>query len=309
MSEQLDFSGLVFPTEPTANFMEITPVMAEILLGFNVKNRVVNDRLVKEHVRTILAGDYLVNGETIKLSWPLLNGKKDPTGKGLPILLDGQHRLEAVVEAGKSIMILVVYGLDPGTQATIDTGRKRTTADWLKINGETEYTTFGAVLTGIWKWNAGDRMFNTNPKPTPLETAQLLADHPEIRRSVELGVQASRGFPDLRRSSLAVCHHIISQLDTEHVPYFMRLIETGAGLEEGHPVLALRRRASSYRRRKEPMPLRREAGLILTAWNKCVLDEPTSRIIQLFNEPAPEAQHPMGRYLELLQDAKTRTDS
>jgi hypothetical protein len=300
MSEQLDFSGLGFPDEPTADFMEVTPEMAEILLKFNVKNRVVNTRLVAEHVRTILAGDYLVNGETIKLSVPQENG--------LPVLLDGQHRLEAVVQSGKPIRILVVRGLGVDTQATIDTGRKRTSADWLKINGEKEYTTFGAVLTALWKWNTGDRMFNTNPKPTTLETTQLLGDHPEIRRSVELGVQVSRGFPDLRRSSLAVCHYIISQVDTEHVPYFMRLIESGAGLEDGHPVLALRRRASSYRRRKEPMPIRREIGLTLQAWNKCVLGEETSRIIQLINEPAPEAQHPMGRYLHLLQDAKSRTE-
>lgn len=306
MSEQLDFSDLEFPSEPTAEFQTVTPEMAELLLRhLNIKNRVVNERLVLEHVRSILAGDYVVNGETIKLSWPVPR----ENGSSLPILLDGQHRLEAIVRAGKPVMILVVRGLDPDTQATIDTGRKRSGADWFKINGEKEYTTLAAVTTGIWKWNLGDRKFNTSPKPTPLEIDQLLKVHPEIRRSLEIGIQTSRGFPDLKRSSLAVAHYILSQLSEEHAPYFFRLIETGVGLEEGHPVLALRRRASSYRRRHEPMTLKREVGLIVQAWNKCVEGEGVSRIIQTADDAAPEPLNPMGRYLHLLQDAQTKTPS
>jgi hypothetical protein len=301
MNDHIDFSAA--PDKPTSAFEDITPDMARALLQLNRHNRHINPRLVQEHVRAIVTGNYLTNGETIKLSWPVDYGNG---GDPMPILLDGQHRLEAISQAERTVNLLVVRGLDPKSQSTMDIGRKRTGADWLHILREKDGTALATVLGGIWKWNLGDRKFLTSPKPTPLELEALLSERPEIRRSLEIGSQVSRAFPALKKSSLGVTHHLISQVDKDHVAYFFRLIETGANLSEGHPVLALRWRANSYRR-TEPMTMRREVGLLVKAWNFCARNETTKSIIHPLDIAVPEVDFPSSEYLPLLENADFRS--
>lgn len=320
-NEQLDLA-LEVPDKPVFSIEPITPAMASVMLRFNTKNRKVNEKLVDEQVRQILSGEFLFNGETVKLSWGVEiigpDGKPMTDEQGnvikVPILLDGQHRLRAIEKAGETnpdlvVEILVVRGLDPKTQPTIDTGRKRTTADSLRIEGEKESTNLGALLSGAWKWDSGDRMFSTNPKPTPIECQKLLEENEErVRRALDVGLQAGRGFIDLSKSSLAISHYILSALDQEHVPYFFRLIETGFNLVEGHPVAALRKRASSYRRTGQPMTTRRQVGLVIRAWNKCVLDETVGSLAQEASARVEEPLNPMGRYIPMLAAAEFKSD-
>jgi hypothetical protein len=64
----------------------------------------------------------MVTGEAIKFS---------TSGE----LIDGQHRLQAIIESGKPQWLLVIRGLDPATKAVIDTGAPRTAGDALKLVG------------------------------------------------------------------------------------------------------------------------------------------------------------------------------
>lgn len=318
MSDERDeLHILEAPHERTVSVEVITPETAETMLRFNTRNRKVNDRLVDELVRQILADEFLFNGDTVRFSWGVeVEGPDGPicdqvTGKPVlvPILLDGQHRLAAIVKANKPVETVVIRGLDPKTQVTIDTGRKRTTADHLRIGQEKESTNLGALLAGAWKWDSGDRLFVSNPKPTPIECQKLLDENEErVRRALDMGLQTGREFPDLSKSSLAVAHYILSPLDKEHVPYFFRLIGSGLNLTDGHPVAALRKRASSYRRTGQPMTMRRQVGLVVKAWNKCVLDETVGSITQDVSARVDEPLNPMGRWIGMLTDAKFKSD-
>jgi hypothetical protein len=78
--------------------------------------------LVARYAREIAAGRWKPNGETIKFT---MDG----------VLLDGQHRLAAVALAGVGIETTVVWGLDPDCFDTIDSGRPRSAADMLAIQG------------------------------------------------------------------------------------------------------------------------------------------------------------------------------
>jgi hypothetical protein len=78
-------------------------------------------------------GEWDLNGQTIKVS---VDGA----------LLDGQHRLEAVVHSGVTISSVVVRGLSPAARDTIDTGRRRRLADVLAIEG---YPDAIALATGV----------------------------------------------------------------------------------------------------------------------------------------------------------------
>ena len=102
----------------TAKVETITPEIAKTMLGENVNNRRISRDNVNLFAREIRNGEWRFNGEAIKFG-------KD--GR----LLDGQHRLLAVIAADKPLTTLVIRGLEDETQQTMDSGKTRTLGDVL----------------------------------------------------------------------------------------------------------------------------------------------------------------------------------
>lgn len=97
-----------------------------------------NRTLRENHVRN-LASDMVLGlwreetGESIKFS---------KSGQ----LIDGQHRLHAVVRAQKSIRFMVVVGLSPNVMDVIDTGIKRNASDVLYLKGVKNASVAAAII-------------------------------------------------------------------------------------------------------------------------------------------------------------------
>src|ERR1700750_3512325 len=100
----------------------ISPDMAQEILAANGHNRNMRSPRVAQLAEVMRRGEWILNGETIKVA-------TDGT------LLDGQHRLQAVVDSGATIETLVMRGMSLETQDTVDTGRRRRLADILAIEG------------------------------------------------------------------------------------------------------------------------------------------------------------------------------
>ena len=98
----------------------ITPDVARSMLDQNTVNfRNLDLNRVKRFAREMSCGNWACNGETIKF-------------KG-DILVDGQHRLAAVIESGSTIQSAVAYGdIDC---SKVDRGKPRSIAQWLKHCG------------------------------------------------------------------------------------------------------------------------------------------------------------------------------
>ena len=105
-----------------ARIETITPDKAKAYLANNNNNRSINKMNLAFLKSEILAGNYQMNGQTIVIS---------TSGK----LLDGQHRLTAVVETGLPIESIVVNNVDEDTFVTMDTGKPRGGSDALDIHG------------------------------------------------------------------------------------------------------------------------------------------------------------------------------
>lgn len=84
------------------NVERITPDIAEHILANNVGNRRVAKRIVQKYAAEMKSGNWKLNYEPIVIS---------KTGK----LLNGQHRLLAVVESGVSVDLYVIRGADDDT--------------------------------------------------------------------------------------------------------------------------------------------------------------------------------------------------
>src|SRR5882724_10236142 len=91
-----------------AEVITITPRDATEWLRCNKNNGPLRKRHGEFLARFITSGNWQVNGKAIVIA--------DDAQ-----VLDGQHRLFAIIDAGKPIQSLVVYGINPEAFSTIDT--------------------------------------------------------------------------------------------------------------------------------------------------------------------------------------------
>ncbi len=260
---------------PQVEILAVTPARATKWLKQNTHNRNIRKRAVTDYARDMKAGQWRLNGEAIKFA-------ADGT------LLDGQHRLLAVVEADTAIPLMVVTGLANETQETMDAGTKRTTADAFMLRGETNATVLAAILKRVWLWDQGDYKFAKNYTPTTAECAALLKEHPEIYRSVEISARIHQTFRYIPKSAIGTSHHLLSRIDRDEAVWFFARVGDGAELPAGHPVLTLRNRVMSERAERRAIPDHRYLAYLIRAWNAVRTDRPLTRILQ-----APDAPMPM----------------
>lgn len=106
-------------------FEKITPAIAQNFLDKNHKNnRNLKDKIVTQYAQTMAKGLWHPSSaEAIRIS-----------DQG--ILIDGQHRLNAIIRSGKlSITMMVITGIPECAISAIDDGVKRTLADAMTIKG------------------------------------------------------------------------------------------------------------------------------------------------------------------------------
>ncbi len=100
----------------------ITPFLATEFLAKNYSsNRPLTQSHVKRLSEAILNGEFII-GDTIKFN------RADQ-------LIDGQHRLSAIVKANKPVSMLVIRGYDDLAMSVLDIGTKRSVADIAKLSG------------------------------------------------------------------------------------------------------------------------------------------------------------------------------
>lgn len=123
---------------------EITPQEAsEILATKNVKNRKTNKNHVNALALNMTNGTWRYNADPIRFD-------------ANDVLIDGQHRLFAVVMAQKPILFKIVRGLDPEAFKVIDMEAKsRNLADLFKIDGIPHYTGIASIIGRYYLLNQG----------------------------------------------------------------------------------------------------------------------------------------------------------
>jgi len=101
--------------------------MATAWLSKNTNNRSLSARRVEQYARDMSQGKWKMTHQGIAFD-----------GNGT--LVDGQHRLAAVIQSGKPIKMLVSEGVEGDANEFIDRGRARSFADTLKMR-DVKYTT------------------------------------------------------------------------------------------------------------------------------------------------------------------------
>lgn len=242
---------------------DIDPHTAKDLLGGNTHNRNLRGRVVDSYAADMRAGAWQQNGESIKIA-------EDGT------IVDGQHRLHAIVESGVTVPMFVVRGLPMEAQDVIDTGAKRTFADALKLRKETNYNMLAAVTRRVDLWQRGVRTTKSNFVPTNTQLLATLERHPDIRVAAEAAVSIRHHIP-IQGSVVGICYWLFSNLEVkdqeeaarlaEDVPFFFERLSDGAELATNHPIYVLRRTAIENMTSKSRINEIVMTAYVIKAWN------------------------------------------
>jgi hypothetical protein len=274
---------------PDSGYYAITPEVARAWLAFNYRNRNLRKRELSSYARDIKSGDHDVNGETIKISRPLKDGEDPEIPAGHSVVLDGQHRMRAVIKSGKPIVTLVAYGLDPSVSHTIDSGVRRIQADVFRMSGEKHSAVLASLVRRAWAYEEqNERRFAGNYSPTKKEADEFLNKYGDrLRRAAEIGVWVRQDFKFPPQSVVALAHFVLNGLNEEEAPWFFSHVRDGAEMERNHPIMALRRRFMEDRSNRVAPLVHQQLSYFFRAWNGYLENRAMSRIVQAPTDPMP----------------------
>jgi hypothetical protein len=210
----------------TVEIVRITPAIAQRMLSRNKRNRPLSETHVKNLSDSFLAGDMILNGETIIFDID-------------EYLLNGQHRLQACIETKTPWDSIVIRGIDPEAFKTLDSGRKRSTADTLTMQGESHAANIASAaqaLIAFVDFGGAVRHTTTHArKATPAAVERVLAAHPRLRQSV-YAMRKSKRYDNQNGYLL---HYLFSTVDPRLAKDFAEVLAAGH-TDIGRPFVRLR---------------------------------------------------------------------
>lgn len=218
--------------------MNITPDIAIEMLSRNSSNRKVRDNRVKFYAKQMREGDWHLTGQTISF---------DTNGQ----LLDGQHRLWAIVESDCTVPFLVVTGVEP--TSAYDCGLQRTMPDRLLLSGTNlptaMLTTNGvAIIKGCMAIvNVGTINDNATKDISADELSRFVEDNfDDMQWCTELFNRGKSNVPrGIRRSVLYSTLWALTKIDIgftrAHAEKLLSILLTGlATSDEDAPIIGFR---------------------------------------------------------------------
>lgn len=233
--------------------IDISPAIAEEFLTANTHNRALRERVVALYAGDMRDKRWVENGESIKIA-------VDGT------VIDGQHRLEAIVGSGTTQKMLVVRNLPMSVQESIDTGSKRTFADVLRLRGEVDTNNLAALCRRVAAWENGQGMAGNRSSASTAQMIAVLDAHPELRASIAVS-SALRMHLKMQGAVVAFTHWLFSEIDATDTDAFFTGLRDGADLGRTHPIYVLRRTVIDHSMRTARLPESMLTAFTIKAWN------------------------------------------
>jgi hypothetical protein len=169
----------------------ITPAGADGLLSSNTLNRRIKNPHLEKMARDMSAGEWRFTGHPITI---------DSEG----VLIDGQHRLLAVIRSGIAQRFLIIENLHPESRVVTDTNAVRSFNDWLVMEEYTNTALLSAMTLrqSVYE-RTGTPIARGRSTSTILELQQCLNENPALigsaqfvnRREIsELGYASNFGW-------------------------------------------------------------------------------------------------------------------
>ena len=239
--------------DPQVQRMTITPERAQTWLTNNSNNRKIKKKHVDRLARDMSRGKWFLTTNGITF---------DKHG----ILIDGQHRLSAIVKSGVSIEMFVWRNANPDIKSVMDCGRGRSMSEVLSVGGNNGKVTndhinlLMAMLGGL-----------SRAEPlTPSETSEALAQYQE---AIEFAMENLPKTSMARNINTATTRAVVARayyhVNKDKLKEFCNKLTTGIGCSEKESLIVIFRRMLQAPWGNKPVPrLERYAKMekVLATW-------------------------------------------
>jgi hypothetical protein len=210
-----------------SRWVDVTPAMAEEWLKNNVCNRPLRMDVVKAYARQMKRGEWL----------PIPQGIAFDTNHAL---LNGQHRLHAVVMSGRAVRMMVTTGVPAQISGSevrpmdlMDTGLTRSLADQLKIqHGLSGGSVLAAIVRTIVNLCVPERTRR-------LSVSEVLAVYRLFQAGIDHVMQHRSKAHGLKQAGVLAAFAVALTCDVRQAKQFVKL-NTGDQVEPGSPLAVLR---------------------------------------------------------------------
>lgn len=256
-----------------ATIIHISPTIAQRMLDSDTavrettkaKNRKLSVTHVNYLAKEMAAGRWVLTGSSIQFN-------------ELGELIDGQHRLVAIIRAGMTVPCYVVTGLPTQAFFALDQNKKRTTRDILHAL-EYKYDAYlGAAVLHILNWEGQKLFYKNRGQISSQEVVEWIDANPKIMDSAHmvLGSTTARtrqqGF---KPGLLMALHFLFGQRNKGSATYFMEALSTGKfDLPSDDVIFLLRERLIRDAISKARLDSESLANFIVVAWNRWRDKEP-----------------------------------
>lgn len=257
--------------DPVFSIERVDVKTASQWLQHNVSNRKISRATVNNYAAAMQRGEWLFNGETIKF---------DTDG----CLLDGQHRLMAIVHANLTLQLGVFRNLDKAAFKTIDTGKNRSGGDLLSLYGVKNPNAVATALrhvffyeTNQWtsrgaKWG---RMSNTQLQET-------FDKYGDIVKSADRAMRSPLFCKMLPHSVNIFGYYMTQRVSRTKADIFFRELVDGRFSDNSDAVYTLRERLIETSNEYDKPSSKVKLCWLITAWNSFYAQKDIDRLLRIW---------------------------
>lgn len=253
-------STAVVPPSLKVSLRAINSKVAAKMLDANTHNRKLRKGRVISYAQQMQRGEWSPGGDSAIII--------DRTG----VILNGQHRLAAVILSETTQVFMVLTGVEPRAQDVMDRGLTRGLPDALTLRGERNVNNLAAVLRWTHRLSyiesIGGRTAHygvEEHRPTVPQMLNLLDEHPDIRDSLKKSLPIMLHL-HLRAATGAV-HYRCSRIAGADCDEFFEKLHTGVDLTANDPIMVFRNQLLGEVRETRRMSDFREAAMLIKTWN------------------------------------------
>jgi hypothetical protein len=243
------------------------------LMETNEDNRNLKGSVIEKINHDLINSRYYLNGETISVSRTMR-------------LLNGQHRLNSVIQTGIPIKTWVIFGVPDEYKTTFDQGTSKTVADFLKMQRVASSKDVSIIVKLILLYSPGAEVTNKDLVDRRLSNQDKLEGYDQYKNQIHYALDTfgKSKYAKVNRAiaSITAGHVLISREVPEMTvdTFFDKLTGTGGNIDHQDPVLWLRAKINEVLNSRVKIESSSEYKLnfILRAWNASIMDKRVTRL-------------------------------
>lgn len=243
----------------------ITPAYAAELLKMNTNNRAIRQSKVDALAESMRKGEWELSNDAITIS----EGN---------VLLNGQHRLMAVVKSGVPCNFIVYTGAPDSTFDIMDTPSLRKVSDVIQRKGGTNTVRMQATIAAVYRWiddyeNNWETLFrfDNHARGTRREAITYYEEHKDIltkwlNRAAQIVEKNVALLPTTTLAGFAVFLESKLNHSEEKIATFLKelILE---GMTSNGTILYARKRLLRNKMKLETLKRGDDIRLLVRAWN------------------------------------------